>query len=253
MRFAVISDILGNLRALEAALQAIDAVHPRVQSVVCAGDLVGTGGQPNEVVALLRERNVQSVRGNYDDAVVQGRMESGRDFATVAAEAEDAAALERTRKRLTPENLQYLASLPRDLSLSPSPRGIEAKGDVGDPRTNDYRKSFFMRALFGGLARPAIQPGKRIRIMHGSPRALNEFIRADTANSILQSIAHDAQADLLVTGHAGEPFRRDIHGMTFIGVGPVSAGFNGPGVAEFAVIQVGKEIEVEFGRADYRS
>lgn len=253
MRFAVISDIHGNLSALEATLAAIDAVRPQVESVVCAGDVVGVGRQPNEVVELLRSRNIDSVRGNYDEAIVLGRSESGRDFASADAEAADADALERTRRLLTQENLAYLTGLPRDLTLSPAVGGVQVKADAGDERTNEYRKTFIMRALFGGLARQPVSTTRRIRVMHGSPRALNEIIRGDTANSILQAIARDAQADLLITGHAGVPFRRDVHEMTFIGVGQVSPSFDGPGVAEFAVIQVGQGIDVDFGRAEYGS
>ncbi len=65
MRYALISDIHGNLPALEAALASIDALG-RPVSIFHLGDLVGYGPWPNEVVLLLEQRNITGVAGNYD-------------------------------------------------------------------------------------------------------------------------------------------------------------------------------------------
>ncbi|GAC1442994.1 MAG: hypothetical protein NVSMB52_00820 [Chloroflexota bacterium] len=251
MRFAVISDILGNLSALQAALQGIDSCTPAVERIVCAGDVVGVGAYPNEVIDLLRERGIDSVRGNYDDAIARGRQESGRDFPDEAAEKEDTELLDRTRRRLTREHFLYLNDLPRDLRLFRGGAGLKVAADEGDARTNEYRKSFFMRSLFGGFARTPASNVKRVRITHGSPRAINELIREDTANSILATIARDAQSDLLITGHAGTNYVREAHNMTFVGVGQISDGTDDNGVAHFAVVTVGEAIQAEFGRATY--
>ncbi len=55
-RIAVITDIHGNLPALEASLDAIDAIG--VDAVYCGGDLVGYGPHPNEVCRLIEERGI---------------------------------------------------------------------------------------------------------------------------------------------------------------------------------------------------
>ena len=67
MRVAVISDIHGNLRALEAVLAAVDA--DPVDEVWCLGDTVGYGPKPNECCALVRDRARVSLGGNHDLAV----------------------------------------------------------------------------------------------------------------------------------------------------------------------------------------
>ena len=67
MRVAVISDIHGNLHALEAVLAALDA--DPVEEVWCLGDTVGYGPKPNECCALVRERAHVSLCGNHDLAV----------------------------------------------------------------------------------------------------------------------------------------------------------------------------------------
>lgn len=67
MRIAVITDIHGNLPALEAALAAIDAAE--VDAVYCGGDLVGYGPRPDQVCALIAERGIPTIHGNYDHAI----------------------------------------------------------------------------------------------------------------------------------------------------------------------------------------
>ena len=63
---AVITDIHANLPALQAALERIDALG--IDRVYCGGDLVGYGPHPNEVCALVRERAIPTIYGNYDYA-----------------------------------------------------------------------------------------------------------------------------------------------------------------------------------------
>jgi predicted phosphodiesterase len=67
MRVAVISDIHGNLAALESVLAALDA--DPVDAVWCLGDIVGYGPQPNECCDLVRDRSSVTLCGNHDLAV----------------------------------------------------------------------------------------------------------------------------------------------------------------------------------------
>jgi putative phosphoesterase len=66
MDIGVISDIHGDYAALQTALDRLDTYH-KVSHVLCAGDLVGRGPQPDEVVTLMRERCIPTVRGNHDE------------------------------------------------------------------------------------------------------------------------------------------------------------------------------------------
>jgi predicted phosphodiesterase len=67
MRVAVISDVHGNLHALESVLEALDA--DPVDALWCLGDVVGYGPKPNECCDLVRERAALSLCGNHDLAV----------------------------------------------------------------------------------------------------------------------------------------------------------------------------------------
>lgn len=62
---AVISDIHGNLHALEAVLQDLDRLGP--SQVIVAGDLALGGPQPAECVELIRRRGYPAIRGNTDE------------------------------------------------------------------------------------------------------------------------------------------------------------------------------------------
>jgi predicted phosphodiesterase len=68
MRFAVISDIHGNLHALEAVLAEIDRLG--LHDIICLGDIVGYGPFPGRCVDLVVKCCAMIVRGNHDDAVI---------------------------------------------------------------------------------------------------------------------------------------------------------------------------------------
>jgi predicted phosphodiesterase len=89
MRVAVISDIHGNLHALEAVLQDVDAQG--VEEMWCLGDLVGYGPRPNRCCALAAERTAICLAGNHDLAVL-----GDIDLEEFAGDAAAAAAWTRT-------------------------------------------------------------------------------------------------------------------------------------------------------------
>jgi len=84
MRVAVISDVHGNLHALEAVLAAIDAEGP--DELWCLGDLVGYGARPNECCEAVAGRAAICLAGNHDLAVIGtiDLLEFGGDAAVAA-------------------------------------------------------------------------------------------------------------------------------------------------------------------------
>ena len=105
MRYLILSDIHANLDALNAVLAFVR--RKRYDKVVCLGDLVGYGANPNQVVDTVRgSRSLVAIRGNHDK--VCSGIEDGELFNRIALEA----ALW-TRSRLTRTNLNWLASLPQ--------------------------------------------------------------------------------------------------------------------------------------------
>ena len=77
MRIAIISDIHGNMVALETVLDALEAEH--VDQIVCLGDVAVFGPRPREVIARLRSLNCPVVMGNMDAWLLHPRPHEVRD------------------------------------------------------------------------------------------------------------------------------------------------------------------------------
>ena len=72
MRVAVISDVHGNARALEAVLATLE--HDRPEAIWCLGDTVGYGARPNDCCALVQAMSDLTLAGNHDLVVARGRL-----------------------------------------------------------------------------------------------------------------------------------------------------------------------------------
>jgi len=103
---AVLSDVHGNLEALNAVLADVDARN--ITRVLNLGDMVGYGPQPDACVKLLRERGVESVLGNHEHGLLEAQARGW--FNPQARKA-----LDRTRALLSDDALMYFRTLPRTL------------------------------------------------------------------------------------------------------------------------------------------
>ncbi len=124
---AVVSDIHGNLEALEIVLADLD--RRGVEHVACLGDFVGYGASPNECIARLKPRCEVAVAGNHDLAAVgRIRLEYFHDEAATAARWTD--------QQLAPEHRDWLLALPMSVAwrglhvVHASPRNPKAWGYV---------------------------------------------------------------------------------------------------------------------------
>ena len=106
VRVAVLSDIHANLAALDAVLATV----PSVDAVWQLGDVVGSGPDPDEVVARLRDLGVLGVRGNHDAAAV-----GGPEIESFNVDARRA--MEWTRTTIAEGTRGWLATLPERLEL----------------------------------------------------------------------------------------------------------------------------------------
>src|SRR5918999_3652396 len=100
MRIAVLSDVHGNLPALEAVLGALKPYD----AVWQLGDVVGYGPQPDEVVARLAAEGAVGVRGNHDSAAIG-------ELTTDAFNDDARAAVEWTADRIASDTKRWLAEL----------------------------------------------------------------------------------------------------------------------------------------------
>ncbi len=103
MRYAIVSDIHSNWEALSAVFADLDAAG--ADSVLCLGDIIGYGANPNECLDLIRERCSMVIAGNHDWAAIgKTSTEYFNPFARQSANWTAAA--------LRPDLADYVASLP---------------------------------------------------------------------------------------------------------------------------------------------
>ncbi|HEY3247994.1 MAG TPA: metallophosphoesterase family protein [bacterium] len=121
MKYAILSDIHGNLEALTAVLADVDARHP--DAVFCLGDFVGYGPDPNACVARLRPILAGAVAGNHDLAAL-----GDLDISVFNPLAQ--AAILWTREQMTPETRAFLRSLPERIERDGF---VAVHGSMRDP------------------------------------------------------------------------------------------------------------------------
>lgn len=103
MKLAIISDIHANPAALNSVLA--DAEKQNCGRVICLGDLVGYGYDPNTCIDICRERNIECFLGNHDAGLIS-RIKLGW-FNPFAEEA-----IRRHRPLVSEDNKKWLAGLP---------------------------------------------------------------------------------------------------------------------------------------------
>lgn len=103
MRIAVLSDIHGNLPALDAVFRKLEELD--FDTIISLGDQVGYGPFANEVIDVLRAKKIETVVGNHDAGAC------GRISLAMFREPNHSL-LKWTSEHLTPENRQYLFDAP---------------------------------------------------------------------------------------------------------------------------------------------
>ena len=211
MRIAILSDIHANITALEAVLDDLKQQH--AEAVYCLGDLVGYAAFPNEVIDRIQRGGTPTIVGNYDDGVGFDRDECGCAYRD-------------------PEE-QRLG----DLSLRWTQRTV----------TSD-RKAF-LRSLVPEIRFEA--DGKRFRLVHGSPRRMNEYLFEDRPLSSFQRLAATSEADVLIFGHTHKPYTRRVDNVLFVNAGSIGKPKDGDPRACYVVMDTTGDVAVEFRRITY--
>ncbi|MGH2534313.1 MAG: metallophosphoesterase family protein [Thermomicrobiales bacterium] len=213
IRIAIFSDVHGNSAATAATLAAIDAEVP--DAVYCLGDLVGYGARPNETVELIRARDMPTIMGNYDDGVGFDRDDCGCAYTDAGEEERGQRSLMWTRHVTTAENKAYLRTLLPEIRFEAD--------------------------------------SVRFRLVHGSPRRMNEYLFEDRDPRSLERFARAAECDVLVFGHTHKPWFKEIAGVLMVNEGSAGKPKDGDPRACWALFTVtaGQPVRVEFRRVPY--
>jgi putative phosphoesterase len=196
-RVAVITDVHANLPAVQAVLARIDELG--IGAVYCGGDLVGYGPHPNEVCALIQERAIPTIYGNYDYAIARDEHDCGCAYVS-----------------------------PHDRELGQ--RSVEWTLAHTDRPAKDFLRGlpFDLRFTLGN---------QRARLVHGSPRKVNEYLFEDKPARTFERIAALADCDVLVFGHTHKPWIHAYGGVLFVNCGSVGKPKDGDPRAGFALLE----------------
>jgi putative phosphoesterase len=208
-KIALISDIHANLPALEAVY-----LHARsigVQAMLNAGDLVGYGPFPDEVITFIREKMILSVIGDYDQKVIlikqkQERWQKKKKPLKLLA-------FNWAHDHISIKNLTYLESLPKTLE----------------------------HTIFN----------VHFLLTHGSPENISEHLSKETQTSRFQELANQYNVDVIVSGNTHQFFQEKIHNILFINPGSVGRQDDGCPDASYAILEIDKEISVKQYRIPY--
>ena len=211
-RLAVITDIHANLPALHAALARIEELG--IERVYCGGDLVGYGPHPNEACAVIEDLGIPTIYGNYDHAIGRNLEDCG---------------------------CAYIDQHDRELG--------QQSVDWTLAHTNQRSKNFMRDLPFDLRFELA---GQRVRLVHGSPRKVNEYLFEDKPARTFERIAVGADCDILVFGHTHQPWIHEYASVLFVNCGSVGKPKDGDPRAGFAVLDPAADSSLgRIERVDY--
>lgn len=195
MTVAILADIHGNLRALEAVLQDVGQRSP--DTVVFAGDLVTNGPRPAEVLAVVIGSGYPAVMGNTDADVISGS---------------DAAALW-AREQLGGEGADYLGTLPLAYRVTP-PEGDSPNDDL-----------LIVHAT----------PRSCFDLLILEPHPLGTTFTEPTPDAEAAAMLSDERANLIVFGHIHYASAGIVGEQAVASVGAVGFPFDGDNRAAYGL------------------
>ena len=116
MKYAIISDIHGNILALKEAMKLIE--EEKVEKIICLGDIIGIGTRSEECVEFIRqyENKLIAVRGNHEDRCLFGVPEFIHEGKHKMSE-EDMAQEYWIQDHISDESKDFLRKLPQEIEM----------------------------------------------------------------------------------------------------------------------------------------
>lgn len=213
MRIAIISDIHGNKEALDAVLKDIDKRD--ISEIYCTGDLVGYGPDSDYVVEKIKELEIKTIMGNYDDAIGNEKESCGCSYNPGRETEVGDESITWTIKNTSKENKNFLKNLPKKMSFEME--------DVS------------------------------ILLVHGSPlNYLLEYIKPNTEVKRLEEVANSFEEDIVINGHTHLSMHKSIKGKTIYNAGSVGRTKEGEPKAVYLILDIEKGVfSHEFITVDY--
>lgn len=221
MKVALFSDIHANLPAFEAFIKDIE--DREVDAIYCLGDLIGYNIWPNEIIDIIRKRQIPTIAGNHDYNI--SRLGKGNIFLSKGEMTDGAKSVNYTNEQLTESNIAYLKSLPAQLKI-----------------IQEQEETPFS-----------------VLLVHGSPNRNNEYMTEDFDEEVLKEFFIDNDCDVICCGHTHKPFYRTTmlnnQPKHLINIGSVGKPKDNDNRGCYAIINLettnSEELDVTFIRFEY--
>ena len=209
MKIAVISDIHGNIEALQAVIE--DIKNEGCEKIFCLGDLAMAGPMPKETIDYVRnlDKNFdfEIIQGNTDEMIAYSSneiYEKIKESLPVMGEA-----YKSDINTVTEEQKKYLKNLPKQKEIK-----------------------------IGGL---------KVLLVHGSPRRNNEDISPNLDIKTVEEMISSTDADLILCGHTHIPCGyQTTTNKTVINVGSVGRPFSTSPKSCYCIIEISQNNEKTF-------
>lgn len=209
---ALISDIHGNKVALEAVLDDIKSKGIASKNIYCLGDIVGYGPDPNGVIELLKSNHITTVLGNYDEAIGFYLPSCGCHINSEIERIKTMNSLTWTDKHTSEKNKAFLRELDENIVINRS--------------------------------------GKSILLTHATPYSINDYIYENNMEE-QSEIVEELEEDILIYGHTHLPYFKKIGHKYIINAGSVGRPKGRDYRANYVLLKIDKDINVEFVRVTY--
>jgi predicted phosphodiesterase len=214
VRLGFFGGIYSNSRSLDAAVA--DVRRRGADGLYALGDFGAFGPHPDRVFPILLEAGAQPIQGNYEESLSTGATDCHCGYTDPRDNHFAQLSYDYTFERTSEEWKRWMGTLPRERRL-----------DVG---------------------------GRRVLLVHGSPRKINEFLWESTSPVVfLERLLADAGADVLVCTHTGLHWKRRLpSGKLVVNAGVLGRPANdGMTCVWYAMVTFGRDVEVEFVPVSY--
>ena len=215
-RIAALSDVHGNVTALEAVLA--DVARAKPDHIVVAGDLVLNGPEPAAAVDALRsaaEAGTAVIAGNTDVAVADFDYAAAFPWMTDGVPDAIAAAAEWAHDALGDERVEWLRALPSERRL----------------RTDD---------------------DTLVLVCHASPGSQTAGLDQNLDPSVTIELLARTDARVIICGHTHLPEVRDLGFKVIVNAGSAGYVFDGDSTASWALIEIdGATVNAEIRRTEF--
>jgi len=209
VRLSFFGGVYSNARALEEAVR--DARRRGSDGLYALGDFGGFGPHPDRVFPVLLDGSVEAIQGNYEESLSTDAPDCACGYTDPRDNEYARISYDYTRANTSASGKRWMGELPKTRRL-----------DVG---------------------------GRRVLLVHGSPRKINEFLWETTSpDAFLEKLLADSAADVLVCTHTGLHWSRRLpSGGLVVNAGVLGRPANdGRTNVWYARLTFGPDVEVEF-------